>query len=136
VNSQNNQYWSAKNSRLIRKHAPHDKKVGVWCAISVYRINGPIFYNATVNGARYVNNIPSPFFAQLIEEESLYGVFQQDSAVAHTEHASFEAPQEVFSDHIIIHGLWPPCSPYLIPYDFYLWVSLKDKVYKTNPHTL
>jgi hypothetical protein len=32
-----------------------------------------------------VNNIKSPFFAKLTEEEErLYGVFQQDSATAYT----------------------------------------------------
>jgi hypothetical protein len=54
----------------------------VWCAISVCRIIGPISYNDTVNAARYVNNILSPSFTELTEEERQNGVFQQDSATA------------------------------------------------------
>ena len=36
----------------------------------------------------------------------------------------------------IRHGLWPLQSPDLTSYDFYWWKSLKNKVCKTNPHTL
>jgi hypothetical protein len=80
------------------------KKISVWCAISTRRITGPIFYNNTVNAARYMNNNLSPFFAELTEEERLYGVFQQDSATAHI---NLEALRKVFSGHVICHGLWP-----------------------------
>jgi hypothetical protein len=91
----------------------------VWCAISAHRIIGPVFYDSKVNFARYVNNILSPFFAELAEEEGLCSVFQQDSATAHTAHISLEALLEVFGDHVISCGLWPPCSPDLTPCDFY-----------------
>jgi hypothetical protein len=37
---------------------------------------------------------------------------------------------------MVSEGLWPACSPDLMPCDFYLWGSLKDKVYKRNLHTL
>jgi hypothetical protein len=57
--------------------------------------------------------------------------FQQDSATAHTA----SVLEEVFSDIIIHHGLWPVCSPDLAPCSFYLWGNLKDKVYRTNTHT-
>jgi hypothetical protein len=82
-----------------------------------------------------VNNILHVFFAGLTEDERLYGVFQQDSATAHTAHASIETLQEVIKDHIISHGSWPSCSPDLTPCDFYSWGNLKDKVCETNPHT-
>jgi inhibitor of nuclear factor kappa-B kinase subunit alpha len=42
----------------------------------------------------------------------------------------------VFGDRIISRGLWPASSPDLNPCDFYLWGNLKQKVYKTNPHTI
>jgi hypothetical protein len=51
-------------------------------------------------------------------------------------HISLEALQEVFGDHVISHGLWPPHFPDLTLCDFYLWLILKDKVYKTNSHTV
>ncbi|KAJ4437989.1 hypothetical protein ANN_13928 [Periplaneta americana] len=42
----------------------------------------------------------------------------------------------VFGDRIISRELWPPRSPDLSPSDFYLWGTLKNKVYASNPHTL
>ena len=32
--------------------------------------------------------------------------------------------------------LWPPRSPDLSIYDFYLWGNLMGKVYSNNPHTI
>jgi hypothetical protein len=91
----------------------------VWYVINARRIIGLIFYDDTVNTARYVNNILSPFFAKLTEER-LYGIFQQDSATVHTAHISLEALWEVFGDHMISCDLWPPCSPDLTSCDFCL----------------
>ena len=42
---------------------------------------------------------------------------------------------EVFGDHVISRGLWPPRSPDLTPPDFYLWGKLKGSVYADNPRT-
>jgi hypothetical protein len=44
--------------------------------------------------------------------------------------------RQTLHGRVIMCGLWPLQSPNLIPCDFCLWGSLKDKVYKTNPHTL
>jgi hypothetical protein len=101
---------------------------GVWCTMSAYRVIGLIFYDETVNAVGYENNILSPFFTELTDEERLYGVVQQDSATAHTAHVSLEALQEAFDDHLISRGLWPPLPPDLTPCDFYLWASLNDSV--------
>jgi hypothetical protein len=43
---------------------------------------------------------------------------------------------DLFGDTVICEGLWPAYLPDLKLCDFYLWGSLKDKVYKRNPHTL
>jgi hypothetical protein len=93
--------------------------------ISAGRINGHIFYDDTVNAARYMNNILSPFFAELTEEERLYSVFQQDSATAYTACISLEALRMVSGNRIINRGLRPPHSPDLTPCDFYFWGKLK-----------
>jgi hypothetical protein len=92
VNSQNNRYWSAENPRFIYELPLHDERNGVWCAKSARRITGPIFYNDTVNAARYVNNILSPFFAKLTRikaiqcspagfSNSSYGIYKFGSTV-------------------------------------------------------
>jgi hypothetical protein len=74
VNSQNNWYWSAENPRFIHEFPLHHKRIGVWYAISARSIFGPIFYNDTVNAARYVDNILSPSSAKLTEDKG-YTVF-------------------------------------------------------------
>jgi hypothetical protein len=104
--------------------------------MSAHRVTGLIFYDDTVHAVRYANNIQRQFFAELTEEERLYGVFQHGSAAPHMARVSLEALREVCDDRVIGRGLWPPLSPDLKPCDFYLWGSLKNKVYKTDPHTL
>jgi hypothetical protein len=135
VNSRNSQHWSAENPKFIHELPLHDKKIGVWCVIIVHSIIEPLFYDDAVYAARYVNNILSPFFAVLTEEERLCGVFLLASATGHLVNISLVALWDVFRDHIIWWGLWPPPppprSPDLTPCDIYLWGSLKDKVYKT-----
>jgi hypothetical protein len=76
--------------------------------ISAQRIIRSIFYNDTVNAARYMNNILSPLFTKLTEDKRLYVVFQQDSATGHMVYISLEAVQEVSDDHIISHGPQTP----------------------------
>jgi hypothetical protein len=46
------------------------------------------------------------------------------------------AISDIFGDIVISESLWPAHSPDLMPCAFYLWGSLKDKVYKINPNTL
>lgn len=136
VASQNNRYWSTENPHLIHEIPLHDAKVGVWCAITAQRIIGPIFFNETVNSERYRANILAPFFQLLSHYERENGYFQQDSATAHTAHNSLNDIKEVFEDRIISQGLWPPRSPDLTVCDFYLWGTLKNRVYRNNPHSV
>jgi hypothetical protein len=105
VKFQNNRYWSAENPRFIHEHPLHDERIGVSCALSASRALGPIVYDDTVNAARYVGNILSPFFAHLTEEERLHGDFQLVTATAHTTYVSLEALRKVFGDHIISRGV-------------------------------
>jgi hypothetical protein len=51
-------------------------------------------------------------------------------------HPILEALAEIFGDRVISRGLWPPCSLELTSFDSHLWGNLKEKMYKTNPHTL
>ena len=101
-----------------------------------YRLIGPIFYDGAIHAERYRNNILAPFFEQLTDTECRSGCFQQDSATAHTADQSLDFIAEIFENRIISRGLWPTRSPHITALDFNLWGNLKNKVYKTNPHTL
>jgi hypothetical protein len=136
VNSLNNIYWCSKNSPVVPEVHSHDPKVGVWCAVSARKVIGPVFFEETINSYRYVELILLPFFQGLTEEEKLYGYFMQDGTMAHTADFSVAVLEEVFGERLITCGLWPPRSPDLNPCDYYLWGTLKDRVYVNNPHSL
>ena len=104
--------------------------------LRIRRKKRPIFYDDTINAERYRNNILAPFFEQFTDTECRSGYFQQDSATAHTADQSLEFIVEIFENRIISRGLWPARSPDITACDFYLWGNLKNKVHKTNPHTL
>lgn len=143
VNSQNNRFWASENPYHFHQTPLHDQKVGVWCAVSACRIIGPIFFHHTVNSQRYISAILNPFLAELTEDEKTYGYFQQDGATAHTAPTSLEHIYKIFTpDRVVSRGQscidpsWPPRSPDLTVCDYFLWGTLKNKVYQNNPHTL
>jgi hypothetical protein len=77
----------------------------------------------------------------LTPAEERLGYFMQDGVIPHTANETIQALRGVFGeingeDKIISKGLWPPRSPDLNPYDFYLWGKLKSVEYVNNPHDL
>jgi len=60
------------------------------------RIIGPIFFDATIKTAAYME-IFNTFVNQLDDEELSIGYFQQDGATSHTSHASMAEIQSFFS---------------------------------------
>lgn len=65
-------------ARAVLELPLHDLKVGIWCAVSVQRINGPMPFSKTLNSKRCVKLILLPFFDVLTKGEELYGHFMQD----------------------------------------------------------
>jgi hypothetical protein len=68
---QNNRYWSSQNRHLTHEVLLHQVKVGVWCALSARRVDGPVFFQQN-NSERCVQVILGQFFPEFIEEERLY----------------------------------------------------------------
>ena len=54
VNSQNSHIWASEYPNMIHKEPHHSEKIGVWCGMSRWRIIGPIFFNATITTAAYM----------------------------------------------------------------------------------
>ena len=113
----------------------HSEKTGVWCGMSRRRIIGPIFFDATITTAAYMQ-IFNTLVNQLDDEELSIGYFQQDGPTSHNSHASMAEIQSFFGDRIISKGLWPPRSPDLTPPDYFLWGYLKRRVYQNKPRTI
>jgi hypothetical protein len=84
----------------------HDKKLGVWDAISRRRIVGHLFFEETVNSKRYFSMLHD-FIGLLEEDEITYSWFQQDGANAHTANC-MELLNEIFGERVISRNLLPP----------------------------
>jgi hypothetical protein len=72
VNSQNNRYRSTENPHAVHEVPLHDLKVGVWSAISAWRINKPVFFHGTINSELYM--IMSPFSNLQGDEENCVSI--------------------------------------------------------------
>jgi hypothetical protein len=120
VNTQNNPYWSSQNPYLTLDVLLQPVKASVWCAVSAEIVYLCFFFNETINCERYVQVILGQFFPELTEEEKLYGLFEQDSATAHTSRMSMQALSDVFWDRNISINTWSARSPDLNTCDFFL----------------
>ncbi len=108
--------------------------VGGWCAISLRRVIGPIFFDKSTDSDVYTGIIQN--FIALLEEDERYTWFQQDGATAHTAKKIMDVLTEFFEDRIISKGTWPARSPNLTPPDFFLCAYLKNSVYLNKPTTV
>jgi len=99
------------------------------------RIIGPIFFDATITTAAYME-IFNTFVNQLDDEELSIGYFQQDGATSHTSHVSMAEIQSFFGDRVVSKGLWPPRSPDLTAPDYFLCGYPKGRVHQNKPRTI
>ena len=77
------------------------------------------------------------FLLSLLLEENKWDCWiQQFEVTTHTVKTTTAFFWDLFSDHIVGHGLWPPWSPDLMQPDFFLWRFLKERVYSCNPRSL
>ena len=68
--------------------------------MSLRRIIGPIFFDAPITTAAYME-IFNAFVNKMDNEELSTGYFQQDGATSHTSHVSMAEIQSFFGDHVI-----------------------------------
>lgn len=61
VNAQDTHHWNTVNPHAVYEVPFHNQKVGVWCAVSAWRIDGPVLLYDRGNSEHYVNNILEPF---------------------------------------------------------------------------
>jgi len=96
------------------------------------RIIGPIFFDATITTAAYME-IFNTFVNQFDDEELSIGYFQQDGATSYTSHASMAEIQSFIGDRVISKGLSPLRSPDLTASDYFLLGYLKGRIYRNKP---
>jgi hypothetical protein len=68
--------WLSENPYALHEKPLHDQKLGVWFAISIRRIVGPLFFEETVNSKRYCS-MPHDFISLLEEAKSLSSGFNK-----------------------------------------------------------
>ena len=116
------------------------EKVSVWIGICGNgSLVGTIFYENTLTGAKYLDLLTERIILELHQIypnrfNRLWWI--QDGAPAYGSRAVREFLQGVFTGRIIALYRaieWPPRSPDLTPYDYFLWGHLKNKVYSTPP---
>uniref|UniRef100_A0A673C512 Uncharacterized protein n=1 Tax=Sphaeramia orbicularis TaxID=375764 RepID=A0A673C512_9TELE len=126
--------WST--TMLIHQELP------VWCGLSSRGLIGLLFFDATVTSPIYLNLLQRsvmPSIREDFEDEEFY--FQQDRTPPHYHRDVRSFLDEILSNRWIgrrsfCSYSWPPRSPDLSVYDFFLWGYLKSKVYTTRPRTL
>lgn len=136
INAQNMRMWATDNPHFYRETTLHPVKIGVWCAMSRRRLIGPIFFEGTINGERYRNNILNTFINQLHDDELQLGFFQQDSARPHIARETLNYLREFFDDRIISVDRFPPRSCDLTPLDYFLFPYLKNSIFINPVHTI
>lgn len=139
VSSQNCRFWAEENPNwVINCRSQYSQKINVWCGILNERLIGPYFFYENLNSLNFLEFLRNQFWNEIQNlqgRQQLY--FQLDGCTPH--HAvivrtwlnqNFPGRWIGRSSPLIA---WPPRSPDLTPLDFYLWGTLKSKVYKSRP---
>ena len=102
---------------------------------NVYPVIGPFFFHErTITTDVYLDLLTEYVALQLIDSQSTI-IFQQDGAPPHWGLCVHQFLNETFSDRWIGRDeliSWPPRSPDITPLDFFLWLYVKDIVYRTK----
>lgn len=136
-NRKNMHYWSRENLFIAHPRNPQIQfSVNVWCGLIGGKIIGPVFYEGTLTGRRYVDMM-SEVLEEYLDDVNLEArnqiYFQQDGAPPHQFHEVRTLLNRLFQNRwIATNGpvRWPPRSPDITPLDFYFWGYVKDEVYK------
>lgn len=133
-------YWAVENPRQNRARRPQNRfGINVWMGILGNRLLGPVMYEETLNGERYLNLLRtyvSNYLDNNIPLNQLQHLWwQQDGAPAHnaavvSNYLNQEFPNRWIGNRGVIE--WPARSPDLSPLDYFLWGYVKNNIYKLD----
>lgn len=139
-NRHNEHYWSVENPHQLQERRPQIRfGLNVWVGFLGDTVIGPFIYEENLNADRYLNFLRT-FLTDFMDNIALQRLnaiwFQQDGAPPHNARRVRDYLAEMFPNRVIgnngdIH--WPARSPDLSPLDYYLWGTIKNKIYKTLP---
>lgn len=142
-NRNNLRYWAKENPRLLRQGAFQERfGFNVWIGILGTEIIGPILFDGTLTGQRYLSFLENEIEHELTNlpagrTRNMY--FQQDGAGPHNSVIVTQYLGNRFGENWLgTHGpvRWPARSPDLTPIDFFVWGHIKNQVYSRPPTTL
>lgn len=139
-NRHNEHYWSIENPHRFQERRPQIRfGLNVWVGLLGDTIIGPYIYEDNLNADRYLNFLRT-FFTDFLDNLPLNRLntiwFQQDGAPPHNAGRVRECLSEMFPNRVIANNgdeRWPARSPDLSPLDYFLWGTMKNKIYKTLP---
>lgn len=140
VNRHNCVYWYSENMHLTLEQQLNQPGVTVWGGISSSGVLGPIFFDGTVTGDKYLEILMNEVVPQLQQQPNSHELyFHQDGAPPHYSRAVRAYLDETFPEKWIGRRGpidWPARSPDFTPMDFFFWGVLKDKVYSLKPRSV
>lgn len=138
-NRHNEHYWAQENPHIV---IPRRNQVrfgfSVFCGIMGNRLLGPIIFDGTLTAQRYLEILQTTL-EDLLDDlplaQNMQIWYQQDGAPAHNARDVITYLNGRFNNKVIATNTpvqWPARSADLTPLDFYLWGTLKNKVYGSN----
>lgn len=141
TNHRNEHLWLHENPHAVRPSSfQHQFSVNVWAGMINDILIGPLILPATLNGPRFLEFLQTEYQDALMELPLAYRlrmIMQLDGAPAHFAVNVRNYLNDQYSMWIGRGGpvAWPPRSPDLTPLDFFLWGTMKQRVYVTVPNT-
>ena len=146
MNRQNYRIWGTEKPEIVTVRPLNPLKITVWAAMNAECIIGPVFIEETVRAEVY-NQVLQDWFIPRVAAENMFSDhwFMQDGAPPHRTESTFNILENSLDDRVIALGYndkkdkgidWPPYSPDLNPLDFFLWGTLKDRIYSDRPTTI
>lgn len=140
-NRHNEHHWAQENPHVL---VPRRNQVrfgfNVFCGILGNRLVGPILFDGTLTAQRYMEILQTRLEDLLDDLPLAQNVqiwYQQDGAPAHNAGNVIGYLNDRFDNRVIATNTpnpWPARSADLTPLDFYLWGTIKNKVYGSNFH--
>lgn len=137
-NKRNTHVWATQNPyQVMPVENQGHQTVNVWCGMTSQRILGPLFFEGSLTGERYLSFLNNEIREMMQGAQEIL-IWQQDGAPPHNTRAVTERLNDIFPIWIGKTGtiLWPARSPDLSPLDFFLWGHLKQLVYKLGSNSI